>query len=156
MCTISILRMGMIREILVGCSSPGSDLPCCSAPLSVPLRTNSEHSPIWANLCFLFVSFLGNLWNSPFFCVLRGRKRASVTYCISYILSCITKHSPQYKVLMLGRILGGIATSLLFSAFESWLVAEHNKVDLNYHFYGCKDMVTVYSEIFLGTFLCWS
>jgi MFS family permease len=57
-----------------------------------------------------------------------GRKRASVTYCITYILSCITKHSPQYRVLMLGRILGGIATSLLFSAFESWLVAEHFKV----------------------------
>lgn len=51
-----------------------------------------------------------------------------MTYCITYILSCITKHSPQYKVLMIGRILGGIATSLLFSAFESWLVAEHNKV----------------------------
>lgn len=29
---------------------------------------------------------------------------------------------------MVGRVLGGIATSLLFSAFESWLVAEHNKV----------------------------
>uniref|UniRef100_A0A1D1Y5T0 Molybdate-anion transporter n=1 Tax=Anthurium amnicola TaxID=1678845 RepID=A0A1D1Y5T0_9ARAE len=57
----------------------------------------------------------------------QGRKRACVTYCITYILSCITKHSPQYKVLMVGRILGGIATSLLFSAFESWLVAEHNK-----------------------------
>ncbi|KAJ6387610.1 hypothetical protein OIU78_017346 [Salix suchowensis] len=28
---------------------------------------------------------------------------------------------------MIGRILGGIATSLLFSSFESWLVAEHNK-----------------------------
>ncbi|MCL7032428.1 hypothetical protein MKW94_024271 [Papaver nudicaule] len=56
-----------------------------------------------------------------------GRKRACITYCITYILSCITKHSPQYKVLMVGRILGGIATSLLFSAFESWLVAEHNK-----------------------------
>jgi hypothetical protein len=28
---------------------------------------------------------------------------------------------------MLGRILGGIATSLLYSAFESWLVAEHFK-----------------------------
>ncbi|KAK1257664.1 hypothetical protein QJS04_geneDACA019896 [Acorus gramineus] len=28
---------------------------------------------------------------------------------------------------MVGRILGGIATSLLFSAFESWLVAEHFK-----------------------------
>jgi len=61
------------------------------------------------------------------FCI-RGRKRACVTYCITYILSCITKHSPQYKVLMVGRVLGGIATSLLFSSFESWLVAEHNKV----------------------------
>lgn len=60
--------------------------------------------------------------------MVRGRKRACVTYCITYILSCITKHSPQYKVLMIGRVLGGIATSLLFSAFESWLVAEHNKV----------------------------
>ncbi|KAH7424929.1 hypothetical protein KP509_11G032000 [Ceratopteris richardii] len=56
-----------------------------------------------------------------------GRKRASITYCITYILSCFTKHSPEYKVLMVGRILGGIATSLLFSAFESWLVAEHFK-----------------------------
>lgn len=65
----------------------------------------------------------------------RGRKRACVTYCITYILSCITKHSPQYKVLMIGRVLGGIATSLLFSAFESWLVAEHNKVRGVHAFY---------------------
>jgi hypothetical protein len=35
---------------------------------------------------------------------------------------------------MLGRILGGIATSLLFSAFESWLVAEHFKVRKVYLF----------------------
>ncbi|CAI9294287.1 unnamed protein product [Lactuca saligna] len=55
-------------------------------------------------------------------------KRASITYCITYILNCITKHSPQYIILMVGRILRGIATSLLFSAFESWLVAEHNKM----------------------------
>eukprot|EP00475_Leptophrys_vorax_P032159 TRINITY_DN49376_c0_g1_i1.p1 TRINITY_DN49376_c0_g1~~TRINITY_DN49376_c0_g1_i1.p1 ORF type:complete len:464 (+),score=58.31 TRINITY_DN49376_c0_g1_i1:65-1456(+) len=56
-----------------------------------------------------------------------GRRNASITYCITYILSCFTKHSPQYGVLMIGRVLGGIATSLLFSAFESWLVAEHFK-----------------------------
>lgn len=37
----------------------------------------------------------------------------------------MTKHSPDYWVLMSGRVLGGIATSLLFSAFESWVVAEH-------------------------------
>ncbi|KAM0934405.1 putative molybdate-anion transporter, MFS transporter superfamily [Dioscorea sansibarensis] len=69
----------------------------------------------------LFGTIVGSLADK------RGRKWACVTYCITYILSCITKHFPDYKVLMLGRILGGIATSLLFSAFESWLVAEHNK-----------------------------
>ncbi|KAM0934639.1 putative molybdate-anion transporter, MFS transporter superfamily [Dioscorea sansibarensis] len=69
----------------------------------------------------LFGTIVGSLADK------QGRRRACVTYCITYILSCITKHSPEYKVLMLGRILGGIATSLLFSAFESWLVAEHNK-----------------------------
>jgi hypothetical protein len=26
---------------------------------------------------------------------------------------------------MLGRLLGGIATSILFSAFESWMISEH-------------------------------
>lgn len=69
----------------------------------------------------LFGTIVGSLADK------QGRKRACVTYCITYILSCITKHSPEYKVLMIGRILGGIATSLLFSAFESWLVAEHFK-----------------------------
>ncbi|XP_074317667.1 uncharacterized protein LOC141653721 [Silene latifolia] len=69
----------------------------------------------------LFGTIVGSLADKT------GRKRACVTYCITYILSCVTKHSPQYRILMVGRILGGIATSLLFSAFESWLVAEHNK-----------------------------
>ncbi|KAF3321361.1 molybdate-anion transporter-like protein [Carex littledalei] len=69
----------------------------------------------------LFGTIVGSLADK------QGRRRACITYCISYILSCITKHSSEYKILMLGRILGGIATSLLFSAFESWLVAEHNK-----------------------------
>ena len=54
-----------------------------------------------------------------------GRKRAALTYVASYIASCITKHWSDYGVLMLGRFFGGIATSLLFTAFESWLVSEH-------------------------------
>lgn len=56
----------------------------------------------------------------------RGRKRAALLYVATYSLSCLTKHSSDYWVLMLGRLLGGIATSLLFSAFESWAVAAHN------------------------------
>ncbi|GLC35439.1 hypothetical protein PLESTB_000207000 [Pleodorina starrii] len=56
-----------------------------------------------------------------------GRRTASLTYVVSYCLSCATKHSSRYWVLMLGRMLGGVSTSLLFSVFESWLVAEHNR-----------------------------
>lgn len=56
-----------------------------------------------------------------------GRKLAAITYCLTYIGSCVTKHWGNYHVLMFGRFLGGIATSLLFSCFESWVVGEHFK-----------------------------
>ncbi|GAB4858532.1 hypothetical protein Ancab_010007 [Ancistrocladus abbreviatus] len=88
----------------------------------------------------LFGTIVGSLADK------QGRKRACVTYCITYILSCVTKHSPEYKVLMLGRVLGGIATSLLFSAFESWLVAEHNKRGFEQQWLS----VTFSKAIFLG------
>ena len=57
-----------------------------------------------------------------------GRKRCIVLlYCLAYTASCVTKHFNVLWVLMVGRVLGGIATSALFSAFESWLVGEANK-----------------------------
>jgi hypothetical protein len=54
-----------------------------------------------------------------------GRKRASLLYVATYSLSCATKHSPSYSVLLVGRLLGGVSTSLLFSVFEAWAVAAH-------------------------------
>eukprot|EP00427_Karlodinium_veneficum_P023071 CAMPEP_0169097256 /NCGR_PEP_ID=MMETSP1015-20121227/19428_1 /TAXON_ID=342587 /ORGANISM="Karlodinium micrum, Strain CCMP2283" /LENGTH=474 /DNA_ID=CAMNT_0009158061 /DNA_START=58 /DNA_END=1482 /DNA_ORIENTATION=- len=54
-----------------------------------------------------------------------GRKMSCLAYCIFYIVSCLTKHVNNYHVLMFGRITGGIATSMLFSCFECWLVSEH-------------------------------
>lgn len=56
-----------------------------------------------------------------------GRRLSCYVYCITYIVSCLTKHSPNFYVLLFGRLTGGVATSILFSSFESWLVAEHNK-----------------------------
>jgi len=56
-----------------------------------------------------------------------GRRLSCYVYCVTYIVSCLTKHSPNFYVLVFGRLTGGIATSILFSSFESWLVAEHNK-----------------------------
>jgi MFS family permease len=54
-----------------------------------------------------------------------GRKMSCLAYCAFYIVSCMTKHVNDYHVLMFGRITGGIATSMLFSCFECWLVSEH-------------------------------
>lgn len=56
-----------------------------------------------------------------------GRKFNVIVFVISYALSCMTKHSPNFHILLVGRLLAGIATSILFSAFESWLVSEHNR-----------------------------
>ena len=32
----------------------------------------------------------------------------------------------SFSILMIGRLLGGIATSLLFSVFEAWLIGAHS------------------------------
>lgn len=53
-----------------------------------------------------------------------GRKRSALLYVIVYVMSCLTKHVNNFGVLMSGRVLAGLATSLLFSVFESWLVYE--------------------------------
>ena len=67
----------------------------------------------------VFGTFVGSLADSL------GRKRGALVYCVTYILSCLTKHWNSYRVLMVGRVLGGISTSLLFSVFDSWVVSEH-------------------------------
>jgi MFS family permease len=56
-----------------------------------------------------------------------GRRLSCQVYFILYIASCLTKHSSSFYWLLLGRLTGGVATSILFSCFESWLIAEHNK-----------------------------
>jgi MFS transporter, MFS domain-containing protein family, molybdate-anion transporter len=69
----------------------------------------------------LFGTFVGALADKY------GRKRMSVAYAVFYGLACITKLYNNFALLLLGRILSGIATSLLFSSFESWMVSEHQK-----------------------------
>ncbi|KAH9079001.1 hypothetical protein Ae201684P_000324 [Aphanomyces euteiches] len=56
-----------------------------------------------------------------------GRKNACLVFCLLEILINLIEHVPSFTVLAVGRILGGISTSLLFSAFESWMVTEHRR-----------------------------
>eukprot|EP00026_Physarum_polycephalum_P007342 Phypoly_transcript_07401.p1 GENE.Phypoly_transcript_07401~~Phypoly_transcript_07401.p1 ORF type:complete len:442 (+),score=28.14 Phypoly_transcript_07401:202-1527(+) len=56
-----------------------------------------------------------------------GRRNMAVMFGVIYGLSCITKLYGNFYILLLGRLLGGVSTSLLFSVFESWMVYEHHK-----------------------------
>jgi len=56
-----------------------------------------------------------------------GRKKLCLAFGVLYSISCVTKHFPNFSVLMFGRLMGGICTSILFSAFESWMIHEHHE-----------------------------
>lgn len=77
-----------------------------------------------------------------------GRRNNCIIYGILYGGACITKHFDNFWVLMLGRLLGGIATSILYSAFESWMVYEHHKRGFEQESLG-----TVFSHAVLGNSL---
>jgi len=53
-----------------------------------------------------------------------GRKRGTLAFALLYSLGAASTKSPLLGMLLLGRVLSGIGTSLLFSAPESWLVGE--------------------------------
>ena len=54
-----------------------------------------------------------------------GRQKLCIVFTVTYTIACFFKLSRSYGILILGRILGGIATSLLFSSFEAWYIHEH-------------------------------
>jgi MFS family permease len=103
----------------------------------------------------VFGSFIGGMadWG--------GRKRFVMLFSVIYAMSCMTKReyavccinslvSPSptqptplsfslilsdfrnFYILMIGRLLGGIATSLLFSVFEAWLIRSHSNLKLKH------------------------
>lgn len=80
------------------------------------------------------VLFIAGFFSSAFFGTIissfadrYGRKLMCILFVFVYVSSCFTKLSANFQVLLLGRLLGGVATSLLFSVFEAWMVSEHHK-----------------------------
>ena len=70
-------------------------------------------------------SFVGSLADQ------HGRKAACLTFCATYSLSCLSVLSNDVLVLFTGRALGGLSTTLLYSVFETWMIAEHHKRELS-------------------------
>ncbi|KAI1133134.1 hypothetical protein F5Y10DRAFT_260435 [Nemania abortiva] len=56
-----------------------------------------------------------------------GRRRACLVFCGIHSLAAVSVCFDELPILILGRVLGGIALTLLWTAFESWLVAEYNE-----------------------------
>ncbi|CDQ59494.1 unnamed protein product [Oncorhynchus mykiss] len=54
-----------------------------------------------------------------------GRRQTCLLFCVAYSACCLTKLSRDYFVLIVGRMLGGLSTSLLSTAFEAWYVHRH-------------------------------
>ena len=69
----------------------------------------------------IFAPFLGSLVDKF------GRKRSCIVYCVLEIIINWLEHYSHFGILLLGRVLGGISTNLLFSAFESWMTTEHRR-----------------------------
>ena len=51
-------------------------------------------------------------------------------FCVTYTITCICITVPSLPILFIGRVLGGISTSILYSAFESWVVSSSNHLAL--------------------------
>lgn len=83
------------------------------------------------NVSALFITgFLSGAIFAPFlgsFVDKFGRKNSCIMYCVLEIIINTLEHSHDFGILLLGRVLGGISTNLLFSAFESWMTTEHRK-----------------------------
>ncbi|TDZ30305.1 Molybdate-anion transporter [Colletotrichum spinosum] len=60
-----------------------------------------------------------------------GRRLACLAYCAAYFLTCLTMLSNNLIVLFIGRLCGGISTTLLYSVFEAWLITEYHQRGLS-------------------------
>jgi MFS transporter, MFS domain-containing protein family, molybdate-anion transporter len=54
-----------------------------------------------------------------------GRKRVCLFYTLAYGLCALSVSFNVLPVLISGRVLGGIAVMILYSAFDAWMATEH-------------------------------
>ncbi|KAJ3492489.1 hypothetical protein NLG97_g5357 [Lecanicillium saksenae] len=55
-----------------------------------------------------------------------GRKNACLLYCGLYFLTCLSMLSENLTILFMGRVAGGVSTTLLFSVFEAWMISDYH------------------------------
>ncbi|KAL9048369.1 MAG: hypothetical protein Q9206_006070 [Seirophora lacunosa] len=56
-----------------------------------------------------------------------GRRSACLVCCATIVLSCLSVLSDDIRLLFVGRALGGLGTTLMYTVFEAWMVTEYNQ-----------------------------
>jgi MFS family permease len=112
-----------------------------------------------SDIALLFIaSYLSSLFFGTFISSLAdkyGRKRLCVLYGLLYSTSCLCTLINSFDVLLLGRILTGISTSILHTDFEAWMVHEHLKQP-NFHECVAYTMsLSVIGNSIVGIFAGW-
>ena len=111
-----------------------------TSPASTDLLQGSFIYSVYKNTLGLPESVVASLFATAFSCAgvsaiyigclvdRWGRRFMCQVYCILYSLSCLTILSRDVRLLYVGRALGGISTTLLYTAFETWMIAEYNRL----------------------------
>ncbi|PKS11719.1 hypothetical protein jhhlp_001707 [Lomentospora prolificans] len=60
-----------------------------------------------------------------------GRRMTCLIYGLMYIITCFAMLSDNLVILFFGRLAGGVATTILFSIFDVWMVAEYHSRGLS-------------------------
>ncbi|KAF9788364.1 hypothetical protein BJ322DRAFT_1048492 [Thelephora terrestris] len=96
---------------------------------------NEEYEFPERMVAFLFVTgFMSAALTAPLvgaWADQHGRRRLCMAFCVTYAITCMCITVPSLPILFLGRVLGGLSTSILYSAFESWLVSSSNQLALH-------------------------
>ena len=102
------------------------------AYLYAPYR---EHGFEMANIGYIFVlGYFASATLGTYVAALgdqHGHRKLVMLYGVSYGIACVAMRWSSLAVLLVSRVLSGVAYSLLFSSFESWAITEVDRMRID-------------------------
>ncbi|CAM9613060.1 unnamed protein product [Ascophyllum nodosum] len=74
-----------------------------------------------------------------------GRRNGCMLWTVLNMLQCLLIRSKSLGVLVLGRVIAGVCTSIIATAFEAWMVTEHHNRGYPSHLMGDTFRMTVWA-----------
>ena len=94
-----------------------------------------EHGFEMANIGYIFVlGYFASATLGTYVAALgdqHGHRKLVMLYGVSYGIACVAMRWSSLAVLLVSRVLSGVAYSLLFSSFESWAITEVDRMRID-------------------------